>query len=140
MGHIQPIGAAAEKIEGFFDTCQDLGMTGKQGVIIPRANVGDLMLRPDVVEACAEKRFHVYAVETVQEALELLTGISAGTRDADGQYPDNTLLGLALLRAFEYWFKAAQSPESVLAAEALQDELDALNGNPDEDDTPPVGA
>lgn len=140
LGHILPVGAVNEKIEGFFDTCNDVKLTGTQGVIIPQANAGDLMLREDIVEHSEAGRFHVYAVETIQEALELLTGISSGTRDADGQYPDNTLLGLAVLRAFEYWFKASQSPESVLAAEALQDELDALNGNIDDDDTPLGGA
>ena len=110
VGHVQPVGAVTEKIEGFFDTCQDLGLTGTQGVIIPQANRGDLMLRPDVVKACEAERFHVYAVETIQQALELLTGQPAGHRDPQGQYPEHTLLRLAMDRARDYWRMAAASP------------------------------
>jgi ATP-dependent Lon protease len=84
VGHVQPVGAVTEKIEGFFDTCQALGLTGTQGVIIPQANRGDLMLRLDVVTACEEERFHVYAVATIHQALELLTGRPAGHRDPPG--------------------------------------------------------
>jgi ATP-dependent Lon protease len=110
VGHIQPVGAVTEKIEGFFDTCQDLGLTGMQGVIIPQANRGVLMLRPDVVEACEAGRFHVYAVETIHQALELLTGRPAGYVDSQGQYPEHTLLRLAVNRARDYWRMAAASP------------------------------
>ena len=109
-GRILPIGAATEKVEGFFDACVDLGLTGTQGVILPRANVGDLMLRADVVEACAEGRFHVYAVETIQEALELFTGVEAGTRDPGGEYEPGTVLALAVDRAFEFWALASVTP------------------------------
>jgi predicted ATP-dependent protease len=111
VGHVQPVGAVTEKIEGFFDTCQDLGLTGTQGVIIPQANRGDLMLRPDVVTACEEERFHVYAVETIHQALDLLTGRPAGHRDPQGQYPEHTLLRLAMHRARDYWRMAAASLE-----------------------------
>ncbi len=116
-GHILPVGAVNEKIEGFFDTCRDVGLTGSQGVIIPKANAGDLMLREDVVEVCQNGQFFVYAVETVHEALEWLTGVSAGTRDAEGQYPEGSLLGQALERAFEYWVKVARSAEALIAEE-----------------------
>ncbi|MBI4718017.1 MAG: AAA family ATPase [Planctomycetes bacterium] len=109
VGHILAIGAVNEKIEGFFETCRDMGLTGTQGVIIPQANAGDLMLRHDVVEACAAGNFTVYSVGTVHEALELLTGIPAGSRGPDGWYPEGTVLGRAVERAFEYWVKAAQS-------------------------------
>lgn len=111
LGHILAIGAVNEKIEGFFDTCRDLGLTGTQGVIIPQANAGDLMLRPDVVEAAAGGKFSVWAVGTVHQALELLTGVAAGTRDAHGDYPADTLLGIAVQRARQYWEKA--TPASV---------------------------
>ena len=77
-GRIQAIGGVNEKIEGFYDAAAALGMSGAGGVIIPEANAGDLMLRPDVVEACAEGRFHVWAVSTVQEALEVF-GVPAGS-------------------------------------------------------------
>lgn len=110
VGHILAVGAVNEKIEGFFDTCRDFGLTGAQGVIIPGANAGDLMLREDVVSACAAGRFHVYAVNTVQEALERLTLMPAGERNADGQYPENTVLGAAVVRAWLYWVKVSQTP------------------------------
>lgn len=103
VGHIQPVGAVSSKIEGFFDTCQDLGLTGTQGVLIPQANLGALMLRPDVVAACEKHAFHVYAVETIHQALELLTGRPAGTRDAEGRYAEHTLLHIAMGRAYDYW-------------------------------------
>jgi len=102
-GHIQPIGAATEKIEGFYDACTDAGLTGEQGVIIPRANQRDLMLREDVVAACAEGRFHVWAVGTIQQALEVFTDLPAGEADVEGRYPEGTLLALATERADDYW-------------------------------------
>ena len=90
-GGIQAIGGVNEKIEGFFDVCRARGLTGDQGVLIPAANVKHLMLRHDVVEACAEGKFHVYPVRTVDEGIELLTGLPAGERDAEGLFPDNTI-------------------------------------------------
>lgn len=102
-GHVQPVGAVSEKIEGFFDACSDAGLTGDQGVILPRANRRELMLREDVVAACVEGRFHVWAVETIQEALELFTGVPTGEPDADGHYPEDTLLGRAAARVYEFW-------------------------------------
>jgi ATP-dependent Lon protease len=110
VGNVMAIGAVNEKIEGFFDTCADVGLTGDQGVIIPGANVGDLMLREDVVEACRQGRFAVYAVDTVHQALELLTGRTAGRRGEDGAYPEGTALGLAVERAREFWERAATPP------------------------------
>lgn len=76
-GQIQAVGGINEKIEGFFDICQERGLTGEQGVIIPKANVAHLMLRKDVVKAAHEKKFHIYAIEHIDEALELLTGVKA---------------------------------------------------------------
>lgn len=90
-GTVQPIGAVNEKIEGFFDVCNARGLTGDQGVLIPAANVKHLMLRADVVEAAANGRFHVYPVETVDDALELLTGEVAGERGKDGSFPADSL-------------------------------------------------
>ncbi|MBU0617362.1 MAG: AAA family ATPase, partial [Planctomycetes bacterium] len=113
VGHILPVGGANEKIEGFFDACRDIGLTGTQGVIIPRANAGDLVLREDVVDACVAEQFRVYAVETAQQALELFTSMPAGQRDDSAKYPDGTLLGLAVQRAHEYWLKAVQDPYRV---------------------------
>ncbi len=81
-GEVQAIGAVSEKIEGFYDICAARGLTGEQGVIIPAANVEHLMLREDVIDACRAGRFRVYAVRTVDEAMELLTGLAAGAADA----------------------------------------------------------
>ncbi len=78
-GEVQAIGGANQKIEGFFDVCNERGLTGEQGVIIPASNVQHLMLREDVVQAVREGRFKIYSVSTVDEALELLTG-RAGRR------------------------------------------------------------
>ena len=86
-GHIQAIGGVNEKIEGFYDSCKFFGLTGDQGVIIPRSNVGDLMLRKDVVDACERGDFHVHAVTRVHQALEILTGMPAGEFGEDG-YPE----------------------------------------------------
>ena len=113
VGHILAVGATNEKIEGFFDTCSHAGLTGSQGVVVPKANARDLMLRDDVFEACRTGRFHVYAVDRVHEALEIFTGVRVGTPDDEGIYPDDSLLGLAVMRAFEYWIKASQGVESV---------------------------
>jgi lon-related putative ATP-dependent protease len=90
-GEIQPIGAVNEKIEGFFDICQARGLTGDQGVIIPETNIPNLMLREDVVQAVAEGRFHVWPVITIDEGIELLTGLPAGKQDDDGEYPEGTV-------------------------------------------------
>ncbi len=90
-GVVQAIGGVNEKIEGFFDLCARRGLTGDQGVLIPAANVRHLMLRHDVVEAVAAGRFHVYPVETIDEGVELLTGVPAGERDGDGVYPEGTV-------------------------------------------------
>jgi predicted ATP-dependent protease len=86
-GHVQAIGGVNEKIEGFFDTCRAQGLTGEQGVLIPVSNVKHLMLRQDVVAAVDAGQFHVYAVETIDQGIELLTGIGAGERDDTGEFP-----------------------------------------------------
>ncbi len=90
-GEIQPIGGVKEKIEGFYDVCCKRGLTGKQGVLIPVQNVTDLMLRDDVVNAVEEGKFHVYAVSTIDQGIEILTGIDAGTRNEKGEYEEGTV-------------------------------------------------
>jgi lon-related putative ATP-dependent protease len=101
-GVVQPIGGVNEKIEGFFDVCQNRGLTGDQGVLIPTANTDHLMLRPDVVEAAEAGTFHVYPVETIDDGIELMTGVEAGKRDEQGAFPDDTINGRveAQLRTF----------------------------------------
>lgn len=90
-GQVQAIGAVNEKIEGYFDVCNARGLTGRQGVLIPAANVRHLMLRRDVVEAARAGRFHIYAVEDVDQAMELLTGFPAGEPDAEGRVPQGSV-------------------------------------------------
>jgi ATP-dependent Lon protease len=110
LGHIQAIGGANEKIEGFYDACKSIGLTGQQGVLIPRSNAGDLMLRDDVVNACRDGMFHIFAVNNVHEALEVLTGIPAGAADESGHYAEGTLLRLAQEQAGEFWRKTLAHP------------------------------
>lgn len=91
-GEIQPIGGVNLKIEGFFDVCRDRGLTGSQGVIIPKTNVSDLMLREDVLEAVRKNRFHIYAISAIDEGIEILTGHKAGYRRSDGSFEPGTVL------------------------------------------------
>ena len=90
-GEVQPIGGVNEKIEGFFDVCRIKGLTGTQGVMIPAQNVGDLMLRHDVVEAVEKGQFSIIPVRTVDEGIEILTGVEAGERGSDGRFPPGTV-------------------------------------------------
>ena len=93
-GEVQPIGGVNEKIEGFFLTCKNAGLTGSQGVMIPQANVKDLMLRQEVVDAVTAGQFHVWAVSTIDQGIELLTGKKAGVRSKAGAFPKNSIYGL----------------------------------------------
>lgn len=101
-GQIQAIGGVNEKIEGFFDVCQERGLTGDQGVLIPAANVQNLMLRHDVVKAAQAGQFHIYPVTTVDEGLTLLTGIPAGEPDEAGDYPPESLNGKVVARLLTF--------------------------------------
>ena len=109
LGNIQPIGTVTEKVEGFYEVCRDIGLTGKQGVVIPRDNVGDLMLNPGLMDVCAAGKFHVYAIDSIQEALHLFTGWTVGEASSEGDYPEGTLLNLAKTRAKEFWEMVAAS-------------------------------
>jgi lon-related putative ATP-dependent protease len=120
-GDIQPIGGVNEKIEGFFDTCSVRGLTGEQGVIIPAANVKHLMLREDVRNAVEAGKFSVYAVDTVDDGIEILTGIAAGERDENGRFPrdsindrvESTLNRYSdLMQAFASKFSEKASPDT----------------------------
>ena len=101
-GEMQAIGGVCEKIEGFFDICQARGLTGKEGVIIPAANVKELMLRSRVIKAVSEGEFKIYAVSHVEQALELLTDLSAGQPNVDGLYPQDSINGRIQLRLAEW--------------------------------------
>jgi predicted ATP-dependent protease len=90
-GEIQVIGGVNEKIEGFFDICAKRGLNGRQGVLIPQGNVQHLMLRRDVVDAVRRQKFHIYPVRHTDEGIELLTGVAAGQRQADGKFPEGSV-------------------------------------------------
>jgi len=98
LGECQPVGGITRKIEGFFDVCKARGLTGEQGVIIPKRNINDLMLRTDVIEAVEGNKFHIYAIEDMDEGIEILTGVEAGKRDSNGNYPKDTLNYLVMER------------------------------------------
>ncbi len=90
-GQVQAIGGVNEKIEGFFDICSARGLTGEQGVLIPKSNVNDLMLRKDIVEAVEQDEFQIYAIETIDQGIEILTSVTAGELDDEGQYPEDSI-------------------------------------------------
>lgn len=100
-GQVQAIGGVNEKIEGFFDICVARNLTGNQAVVIPLSNIKHLMLRKEVVEAVENNQFSVYAVETIDQVMELLTGVAAGIADSDGIFPDKSINGLVQRQLFE---------------------------------------
>lgn len=113
-GDIQAIGGVNRKIEGFFDVCRLKGLTGEQAVLIPRANLRNLMLRRDVVEAVEQGKFHIYAVSTIDEGIEVVTDVPAGQRDREGRFPVSSVNGLVEKQLQEYSerLKRASSPPS----------------------------
>jgi lon-related putative ATP-dependent protease len=100
-GDVQPIGGVNQKIEGFFDLCKHRGLDGSHGVIIPRRNVKNLMLKQEVVDAIAEGKFTIYSMDTMEEGLEILTGMAAGKMKEDFTYPENTVNFLVMKRLTE---------------------------------------
>ena len=90
-GDVQAIGGGTFKIEGFFDVCKASGLTGTQGVMVPKDNLKNIMLRDDVVQAVKDRKFHIYAVATIDEGIEVLTGVVAGERQEDGSFPEGTV-------------------------------------------------
>ena len=102
QGDIQPIGGVNQKIEGFFDVCRVLGLTGKQGVIIPTENIEDLMLRDDTIDAVARGQFQILPISTVEQGIEILTGVKAGARKADGAFEPDTVFALVDKRLREW--------------------------------------
>ncbi|HEY6105926.1 MAG TPA: S16 family serine protease, partial [Anaeromyxobacteraceae bacterium] len=101
LGEVQAIGGVNEKVEGFFDVCRARGLDGGQGVLLPAANVKHLMLREDVVEAVRRGQFHLWAVETVDQAIEILTGVPAGERAPDGRWPEGSVNARVAARVAE---------------------------------------
>ena len=119
-GEVQAIGGVNEKIEGFFDICKARGLTSRQGVLIPQANVQHLMLRQDVIDACTAGRFGIYPISTINEGIELLTGLPAGARGSDGNYlaesvnrrVEDRLRAFAAIRRSFSGQKAVETPAS----------------------------
>jgi len=109
-GDVQPIGGVNEKVEGFYDVCKSKGISKKQGVIIPIQNVKDLMLRDEVVSAVIEGKFHIWAIERVEEGIEILTGVKAGKKTAKG-YEANSVFGLVDKKIKEMYAKSKPKAE-----------------------------
>ena len=118
-GEIQAIGGINHKVEGFFDVCRLKELTGEQGVLIPRSNVRNLMLRRDVVEAVDQGKFHIYAVSTIDDGIEVLTGVPAGQRDSEDHYPAASVNGLVekQLREYSERLKRVAAPAAQKGAE-----------------------
>ena len=114
-GEVQPVGGVNEKIEGFFDICKAKGLTGNQGVIIPRRNVKNLMLKKEVIDAVREGKFAIYPIETVDEGLEILTGRPVGEKRVDGTFPEGTVNYIVQerLRSLAKRFKEFGRPPAV---------------------------
>ncbi len=101
QGQVQAIGGVNQKIEGFYATCVVKGLTGRQGVMIPEENVEDLMLREEVIEAVRQGKFHIYAVRSIEQGIEILTGVAAGAADGSSQYEEGSVFGLVDTRLRE---------------------------------------
>jgi lon-related putative ATP-dependent protease len=117
FGQVQPVGGVNEKIEGFFDACEILGLTGEQAVILPATNRVNLMLNPKVRDAVSKKTFHIYTVETADQALELLIGEHPGRKDRAGNYPHHSLFG-EILAKFERLRGEDSGPEETVKKES----------------------
>ncbi|MBI4446612.1 MAG: AAA family ATPase [Acidobacteria bacterium] len=120
LGTVQPIGGVNEKIEGFFTTCKLHQLTGEQGVLIPRQNIRNLMLKDEVIEAVREGKFHIYAISTIDEGLEILTGVPAGALQADGTYPPDSIHGRVQKRLDEIWEEVQHRLPTVVSAQSVQ--------------------
>jgi predicted ATP-dependent protease len=120
-GEIQAIGGINRKIEGFYDVCRTKGLTGDQGVLMPTSNLRNLMLRADVIKAVEEKKFHVYAVQSIDEGIEVLTDVAAGTRNVNGKFPEGSINALVEQTLMHY----AERQQQINAAGVRNDALPA---------------
>lgn len=121
-GEIQPVGGINSKIEGFYAACKIKGLTGEQGVIIPQPNLNNLVLREEIEKAVASGKFHIYAISTVDEGMELLTGMDAGGELADGSFPSGTVNEAVISRLREFDKVLREQKEQVEAHERDQKE------------------
>ena len=110
-GEIQAVGGINEKVEGFYEVCKAIGLNGRQGVIIPESNVDNLMLRDEVLDAMEKELFHIYPVKTVDEGIEILTGVKAGERLPDGSYEEGTINYLVQRRLIEMAERIKEYPD-----------------------------
>ncbi|MCB0710919.1 MAG: AAA family ATPase [Ignavibacteriae bacterium] len=127
-GEIQPIGGVKEKIEGFFDVCCRRGLTGTQGVLIPIQNVPELMLREDVVTAVEKGEFHIYSVSTIDQGIEILTGIAAGVEDSDGNWTEGSINALVKERLEELSEKLRYGVPILTTEDAALISMEVKNG------------
>ena len=119
-GEIQAIGGINYKIEGFYDVCRLKGITGNQGVLMPKSNLRNLMLRPDVVEAVKDGKFHIYAVSSIDEGMEVLTGLPAGERDSKGHYPEGSINDLVEKKLHQFSEQLRQFAATTDSTEAAK--------------------
>ena len=117
-GKIQAIGGVNQKVEGFFEVCKTKMLTGAQGVIIPRANTKNLMLRKEVIDAVKRRKFRVYQVATVEEGIEILTGVPAGKPDKDGNYPEGTVYGAVQKKLKQYFQRSLKYKKEIDSTKA----------------------
>jgi lon-related putative ATP-dependent protease len=132
FGYVQPIGGVNEKIEGFFSYCKARGLTGTQGVMIPEQNVRHLMLHYDVLDAVEEGLFNIWAISTVDDGIEILTGVPAGKPSEDGAYPEDSVHGRtkACLRS---WLERSARLKRELSKKEDEDEDDEQDNSPEDD-------
>jgi predicted ATP-dependent protease len=123
LGEMQAIGGVCAKIEGFYDLCRARGLTGQQGVLVPRANLPHLVLRDDVADAVGRGEFNLYAVDTAAQGIEILTGLPAGERDESGRFPASSVFGRVERRIIEIAEKLREAEGHIVheAAEALEE-------------------
>ena len=137
-GDVQPIGGLNQKIEGFHDVCKTVGFTGEQGIVMPARNRHNLMVRKDVVESVRNGSFHIYVVETVDQAVELLTGVEAGQRREDGSYPEGSINARVDSRLKEMGEAMRQfgrrGPAARDGRDGQQDNEEKSDSAPEEDD------
>ena len=139
-GEVQPIGGVNEKIEGFYRVCKAKGLTGEQGVLIPSANIDNLMLDREVVEAVEAGQFHIYPITSIEEGIERLTGVEAGTADEEGNYPPETVFGRVVTRLEDInkAMKAAAKSDDDENGDAAAKRKNREKENGDAGDEPPA--
>jgi predicted ATP-dependent protease len=133
QGNIQPIGGINEKVEGFFLTCKHKGLTGEQGVLLPESNVVNLMLRNEVRQAVSGGQFHLYPVRTVDEGIEILTGVPAGELQEDGTYPEGSVHAQVMARLEEIAVALKEKDREEEEQEQESDSQDASDESSDQD-------